>query len=123
MGPAKYKYILDRAVAQFEPDHPLFVRTANAVYAHLDANGHYDVLHSTRHFGGLVFYLAWERKMDDLIVHYLTNMKLDEAEVALQVSQTPKFRPCTVSRFIVKLVFSYHKFTMKTSFFAFRFTE
>jgi len=71
LGPDKYHYILDRNCAQFEPDHPIFVRTATAVYEHINVNGHFDVLWSTRHYGPFVFHLLWEKKIDDLLAHYL----------------------------------------------------
>ena len=48
LGPKKYEYILDRCCVQFEPDHPLFIQTAEAVYSHIDENGNYDRLYSTR---------------------------------------------------------------------------
>ena len=78
-GPDKYEYILNRNCTQFEPDHPTYIRTAEAVYEHLNANGHYDVLHSTRHYGPMVFYLAHSKKCDDLVVHYLRKKDLDDA--------------------------------------------
>jgi len=79
LGPDKYEYILNRNCIQFEPDHPTYIRTAEAVYEHLNANGHYDVLHSTRHFGPMVFYLAHSKRCDDLVVHYLRKKDLDDA--------------------------------------------
>ena len=67
MRPDKYLYILDRNCEQFEPDNPLYIATAKAVYEHINLNTAYDTLWSTRHFGPMVFHLVWEKKCDDLI--------------------------------------------------------
>ena len=32
MSPDKYEYILDRNCVQFEPDHPVYIRTCEKVY-------------------------------------------------------------------------------------------
>ena len=64
---------------QFEPDHPNYIETAQYVYDFIDTMGHYEVLHSTRHYGPMVFYLVWERKADNLIIHYLKKLQLAEA--------------------------------------------
>ena len=63
----RYLYVLDRNCEQFEPDHPLYIATAEAVYDHINLNSYYDALWSTRHFGPMVFYFVWEKKCDDLI--------------------------------------------------------
>ena len=85
LGPERYDYILNRNCVQFEPDHPTYIRTAEAVYEDINAHGHYDVLHSTRHYGPMVFYLAHNKKCDDLIVHYLRRKSLDEAASVVRV--------------------------------------
>jgi len=70
----RYLRILDRNVAQFEPDHPDFIRTAEAVYDRVDANADWDTLWSTRHYGPMVFHLVWQRKVDDLLAHFLQSI-------------------------------------------------
>jgi len=85
LGPDRYDYILNRNCVQFEPDHPIYIRTAEAVYEDVNAHGHYDVLHSTRHYGPMVFYLAYNKKCDDLIVHYLRKKDLDDAACVVRV--------------------------------------
>jgi len=67
----KYLHILDRNCAQFEPDHPDYIRVAEDVYDHVDLSGDWDVLWSTRHYGPMVFHLVWQQKVDDLISHFL----------------------------------------------------
>ena len=70
LRPDRYLYILNRNCEQFEPDNPIYITTAESVYEHIHINSTYDELWSTRHFGPLVFYLAWENKCDDLIGMY-----------------------------------------------------
>ena len=84
-GPDRYEYILNRNCVQFEPDHPVYIRTAEAVYEDIAANGHYDVLYSTRHYGPMVFFFAYNKKCDDLIVHYLRRKNLDGAASVARV--------------------------------------
>ena len=49
LGPEKYEYILDRNCLQFEPDHPVYIRTCELVYQHVSQHKHFDSLHSTRY--------------------------------------------------------------------------
>ena len=79
LGTEKYLYVLDKNCVQFEPDHPNYIETAQYVYDFIDTMGHYEVLHSTRHYGPMVFYLVWEKKADNLIIHYLKKLQLGEA--------------------------------------------
>lgn len=79
LGPERYEYVLDRNCVQFEPDHPVYIRTARAVYDHINDNGNYAILKSTRHYGPMVFYLVWERICDNLMVHYFHHQELDNA--------------------------------------------
>ncbi len=85
LGPERYEYVLDRNCVQFEPDHPAFIRTAEAVYRHVDEGGHYDALLSTRHYGPMVFHLAWERRADDLMAHYLGKGRWEGAHSLVRV--------------------------------------
>lgn len=75
----RYEYVLDRACIQFEPDDPHYIRVVGRTYAHIDSNKKYDMLRSTRHFGGMVFYLTWHRKMDYLMVDMLQRDLLKDA--------------------------------------------
>ena len=72
-------YVLDKNCVQFEPDHPTYVETAQYVYDFIDSMGHFEVLHSTRHYGPMVFHLIWEKRADNLIVYYLKKLQLEEA--------------------------------------------
>jgi len=72
-------YLLDSACAQFEPDDPDYIRVVHNVYDDIDKKGTYDELHSTRFFGGLVFYLVCVARLDGLILDRLKRGKLSEA--------------------------------------------
>ena len=76
LKPNRYLYILDRNCAQFEPDHPIYIRTTQIVFDHVNENLNFDRLWSSRHYGPLVFHLVWERKVDDILAHYLLKANL-----------------------------------------------
>lgn len=40
-------------------------------YENLEKHGKYELLYSTRHFGGMVWYLVNARRVDGLLVHTL----------------------------------------------------
>jgi len=85
LGPSKYEYVLDRNCLQFEPDHPIYIRTCQTVYEHINEHRHFDTLHSTRHYGPMVFNLCWNKQLDDLLAHLIWNDRLDEAADAIKV--------------------------------------
>ena len=63
--------VLDRACVQFEPDDPDYIRVTCATYDHVDAARLYERLQNTRHLGALAFYLAWHRRIDNLLLHFI----------------------------------------------------
>ena len=63
----EYEFVLDLACAQFEPDDPEYQRVTGKVYETLEVRRCYQALHSTRHYGPLCFYLAWNKKIDNLL--------------------------------------------------------
>lgn len=81
----KYEYILDRNCIQFEPDHPLYIRTAETVYNYINQKKTFNALHSTRHFGPMVFYLCWSNQIDEFIVHQILNQNLAGAAEAVKL--------------------------------------
>ncbi|TRY73513.1 hypothetical protein TCAL_01554 [Tigriopus californicus] len=83
--PEGYTRLLDHNCLQFEPDHPTFIQTAETVYDHINAHAQYDALHSTRHFGPMVFHLVWNCRCDDLLVHFLEKDKVEEVESLLNL--------------------------------------
>jgi len=79
LGPDKYEMILDKNCLQFEPDHPVYIQTAQAVYEHVNENKHFDVLHSTRHYGPMLFHLAWTKRLDECIIHLIRRDEISDA--------------------------------------------
>jgi len=85
LEPAKYEYVLDRACLQFEPDHPVYIRTCSTVYEHINEHRHFDTLYSTRHYGPMVFNFCWNKQLDELLAHLIWNDRLNEAVDAIKV--------------------------------------
>ncbi|CAB4065335.1 MRPS22 [Lepeophtheirus salmonis] len=70
---------------QFEPDHPLYLQTANAVFEHADQHRQYDVLWSTRFYGPLIYTLAMKNSIDNILIHYFIKKDVDSALRVLRV--------------------------------------
>ena len=116
LGPEKYEYILERSVQlqthlldnmvvfrnclQFEPDHPTYIRTCDAVFNHISEHKHFDLLHSTkyvssvrviithdlpRHYGPMIFHLCWTKALDDFLAHLVWSGRLEAAVAAVRV--------------------------------------
>lgn len=83
LGPEKYEYILDRNCLQFEPDNAIYIKVAETVYQHVNQTKNFDSLHSTRHFGPLMFYLTWTKQLDESIVHFIRKDSVDDAAAAI----------------------------------------
>nr|XP_040230546.1 28S ribosomal protein S22, mitochondrial [Anopheles coluzzii] len=64
----KYEFVLDRACVQFEPYEKDYHHITAKVYQHINESRSFDALRSTRHFGPFVFFLAWHRLIDDLLL-------------------------------------------------------
>lgn len=74
-----YVYILNRACIQFEPDDPTYVEITSKVYTHIDNMKHYDKLRSTRHFGPMSLYLAYNKSANGLLVDMITKGMKEDA--------------------------------------------
>ncbi|XP_076237365.1 mitochondrial ribosomal protein S22 [Calliopsis andreniformis] len=81
----EFEFILDRACIQFEPDDPEYQKITKEVYLHVDMGGYFDKLRSTRHFGPLAFYLAWENKIDNLLLDLIRSKNINEAVSLIQL--------------------------------------
>ncbi|XP_076043975.1 mitochondrial ribosomal protein S22 [Oratosquilla oratoria] len=75
----KYEFILDRACAHFEPDDPKYIEITHKVYDAVETRRHYENLHSTRHYGPLCFYLAWNKKIDNLLIDLIQKERIEDA--------------------------------------------
>ncbi|XP_026219523.1 28S ribosomal protein S22, mitochondrial [Anabas testudineus] len=78
----RHEDALDLCLVQFEPDSSEYVRIHTATYEDLEKHGKYELLRSTRHFGGMAWYLANARRVDGLIVDML-NRELFQDAVSL----------------------------------------
>lgn len=79
-----YEFILDRACSQLEPDDSLFQSICSHVYEKIDEKMHYDALGSTRHYGGMAFYLCWHGRASKLVLHLLEG-SLEDAAMAVRL--------------------------------------
>ncbi|KAM9359822.1 small ribosomal subunit protein mS22 [Symphorus nematophorus] len=75
----RHEDVLDLCQVQFEPDSSEYIRVHAATYEDLDKHGKYDLLRSTRHFGGMAWYLLNARRVDGLIVDMLKKELLQDA--------------------------------------------
>ncbi|EPB79075.1 hypothetical protein ANCCEY_01828 [Ancylostoma ceylanicum] len=63
----EHEFVLDWACWFFEPDDPAYVKLVQCVFDRVIEKGDFDVLHSTRHFGTMVFYLALNGNIPPLL--------------------------------------------------------
>ncbi|XP_068441296.1 small ribosomal subunit protein mS22 [Clinocottus analis] len=75
----RHEDVLDLCLVQFEPDSSDYIRVHAATYEDLDKHGKYELLRSTRHFGGMAWYLLGARRVDGLIVDMLKKELLQDA--------------------------------------------
>ncbi|CAJ1066202.1 S ribosomal protein S22%2C mitochondrial [Xyrichtys novacula] len=75
----RYEDVLDLCLVQFEPDSPEYIRVHTLTYEELEKHQKYNLLRSTRHFGGMVWYLLNARRVDGLIVDMLKREMLQDA--------------------------------------------
>ncbi|XP_047450210.1 28S ribosomal protein S22, mitochondrial [Mugil cephalus] len=75
----RHEDVLNFCLVQFEPDSSDYIRVHKATYEDLDKHGKYDLLRSTRHFGGMTWYLVKARRVDGLIVDMLKKELFQDA--------------------------------------------
>ncbi|KAJ0063664.1 hypothetical protein NL108_004785, partial [Boleophthalmus pectinirostris] len=75
----RHEDVLDLCLVQFEPDSSDYIRIHTATYEDLEKHGKYDLLRSTRHFGGMAWYLLNARRVDGLVVDMLKRELLQDA--------------------------------------------
>ncbi|KAF6025551.1 MRPS22 [Bugula neritina] len=74
----RYKYLLDSACCQYEPDHPDFIKITHQVYEDCEARETYHALLSTRHYGPMVFYFVLQKRVTNLLKHLLHQNRPDD---------------------------------------------
>jgi len=80
-----YQLVLNRALLQFEPDDPRYTAVTSKVYDYINEKQDFDSLRSTRHFGPLCLYLAYNNKADDLIIEMLSKSLLEDAAKLVKI--------------------------------------
>ncbi|XP_071639587.1 small ribosomal subunit protein mS22 [Temnothorax longispinosus] len=81
----EYEFILDRACVQFEPDNPDYQAVTREVYEHINAEKHFDILRSTRHFGPMVFHLVWTSNIDNLLLEMIETGRVKDAALLIRL--------------------------------------
>ncbi|KAI6196675.1 hypothetical protein M3Y94_01137000 [Aphelenchoides besseyi] len=84
---ARHEFVLDWACYFYEPDDSEFVRVSRVVFDHVVENGRFDLLHSTRHFGPLVFYLVLNGNLPPLLRHFSSSGSLNNVADVLRLQQ------------------------------------
>ncbi|VDI59787.1 small subunit ribosomal protein S22 [Mytilus galloprovincialis] len=82
-----YIYLLERACIQFEPDSPDFIRVCNRVYNHVAETQTFNALRSTRFFGPMTFYFAWNNRIESLLTDMIQNDLLEDAIDLIELYQ------------------------------------
>ena len=75
----EYEFVLERACLQFEPNDPQFIDVCNTTYDHISDAKEFARLQSTRHFGPFSLYLAFKKKIDNLLNYFILNEAINEA--------------------------------------------
>ncbi|XP_055977634.1 small ribosomal subunit protein mS22 [Sorex fumeus] len=77
--------VLNLCVAQFEPDSAEYIKFHHQTYEDIDKHGKYDLLRSTRHFGGMAWYLVNKKRIDGLLIDQIQRDLLDDAASLVQL--------------------------------------
>ncbi|XP_030758443.1 28S ribosomal protein S22, mitochondrial [Sitophilus oryzae] len=75
----EHEFVLDRACIQFDPDEPEYQRISSITYQHINEKNLFHLLRSTRHFGSLVFFLVWNKNIDNLLLDLIETSNVNEA--------------------------------------------
>lgn len=84
----EYKYILDRAVVQFEPSDPEYHDVLSSVFTKVDEERTYDKLRGTRYFGSLAFHLVINGTIENLLEFLLNQDKMERAVALVNLYYT-----------------------------------
>ncbi|XP_059776204.1 small ribosomal subunit protein mS22 isoform X3 [Balaenoptera ricei] len=77
--------VLNLCVAQFEPDSAEYIKIHHQTYEDIDKYGKYDLLRSTRHFGGMAWYFVNKKKIDGLLIDQIQRDLVDDATSLVQL--------------------------------------
>ncbi|XP_003383895.1 PREDICTED: 28S ribosomal protein S22, mitochondrial-like [Amphimedon queenslandica] len=78
-------HILDLVCAQCPPDSPDYIRVQETAYEYVRSQGLYSELYSTKHYGGLIWYLVQKDKLLGLIGFLVSKEKLGDVEILVKL--------------------------------------
>ncbi|XP_078266156.1 small ribosomal subunit protein mS22 [Rhinoraja longicauda] len=81
----RFEDILDLCLVQFEPNSADYIRVHHQTHEYIDKHNKYDLLRSTRHFGGLVWYLGNRMRIDGLLIDMIQRDLMDDAVSVVQL--------------------------------------
>ncbi|XP_062070028.1 small ribosomal subunit protein mS22 [Lepus europaeus] len=84
-GQDRHVDVLNLCVAQFEPDSTEYIKVHHQTYEDIDRHGKYDLLRSTRHFGGMAWYFVNKKKIDGLLIDQIQRDLIDDAASLVQL--------------------------------------
>lgn len=73
-----YLIVLNKACVRYEPNDPEFNRITHRVYEYINEKSEFGILHSTRFFGPMLFYLVWFKKVERIFAFLLENGQVEE---------------------------------------------
>ncbi|XP_006846718.1 PREDICTED: 28S ribosomal protein S22, mitochondrial [Chrysochloris asiatica] len=77
--------VLNLCIAQFEPDSTEYIKVHHQTYEDLDKHGKYDILRSTRHFGGMAWYFVNKKRIDGLLIDQIQRDLVEDATSLVQL--------------------------------------
>ncbi|XP_060538983.1 small ribosomal subunit protein mS22 [Pantherophis guttatus] len=75
----RHEEFLDRCLLQFEPDSAEYIRIHHETYEDIDKYGKYDLLRSTKYFGGMVWYFVIRKKTEGLLLDMIQRNLFEDA--------------------------------------------
>ncbi|XP_033107714.1 28S ribosomal protein S22, mitochondrial-like [Anneissia japonica] len=75
----RHEELLDLTCVQFEPDDKNFIRVHKSVYEDIGNTWKYDLLRSTRHFGGMAYYFTLNKRIDGLLTDMIERDLIEDA--------------------------------------------
>ncbi|TKR93628.1 hypothetical protein L596_008044 [Steinernema carpocapsae] len=90
----RHEFVMDWACWYYQPDDPAFVKLSRTIFDRTLAEGKFDALYSTRHFGSFVFYVALNGDLPPLLNFYAEKGNLHGAAnlIRLQKLVSPNWR-------------------------------
>ncbi|XP_018429086.1 PREDICTED: 28S ribosomal protein S22, mitochondrial isoform X1 [Nanorana parkeri] len=81
----RHEELLNRCIVQFQLDSKEYIQIRNETFEDIDKQRKYDLLRSTRHFGGMVWHLCSLKNIDGLLIDMLQRDLLGDAVSLVQL--------------------------------------